>query len=113
MLMQYMLLGAISAGNYPDITGHIAVLALYGLLTLLFVKSLKTSRNLEIPLTGDPTFKWKTFLVVAAVFVGSSTSLAASLGFAQPVTAVAVILSYAILGILLFGITLQQIFRRR
>jgi hypothetical protein len=113
MLMQYMLLGAISASNYPDITGHIAVLALYGLLTLLFVKSLKVSRNLEIPQTGEPTFRWKTFFVVAAIFVGSSTLLAAFLGFAQPITAIAVLLSYAVLGILLFGITLRLIFRRR
>ncbi|MHA1127487.1 MAG: hypothetical protein ACTSRN_00865 [Alphaproteobacteria bacterium] len=112
MLAQYAFLGAISAGNYPDIAGHIAVLGLYGLLILLFVKSLKTARKLAIPQINEPAFRWKTFVVLAAVFIGSSTTLSAFLGFAQPITAVAVLLSYAVLGILLLGITLRQMFRR-
>lgn len=112
MLAQYILLGAISADNYPNIAGHLAVLALYVLLILLFVKSLKKSRTLEITTTDEPIFSWRTFFVVASIFVGTSTILSALLGFAQPITAVVVLLSYAVLGILLFGIALRQVFRQ-
>ena len=59
MLLQYLFLGAVSIGKYPGVAGHLAVLALYLVLTLGFVKSLRASRQTEIQHIGKPAFTWR------------------------------------------------------
>ncbi len=112
MVLQYLFLGAVSAGKYPDIAGHIAVLGLYALLTWLFVKSLKTSRDTPLPAVTPPTYQWRRFALVSVIFISTSTILSAFTGNINPVVWIIILLSYSVLGIGLFAVTLGQLYRR-
>jgi hypothetical protein len=112
MLLQYVFLGALSADKYPGMTGHIAVLGLYLLLTLLFLKSLKTSRRTPVPAITPPAYSWRSFFLVSAVFVCTSVILSTFIGALQPFASITVLLSYAVMGIGLFAIAVRQMLRR-
>ena len=112
MLLQYVFLGTLSADNYPGIAGHIAVFGLYVLLTLLFLKSLKTSRRMSLPTITPPIYRWRSFFLVSAVFISTSVLLSTFIGALQPFASITVLLSYAVMGIGLLAITLGQMFRR-
>ncbi len=109
MVLQYVFLGTISTSKYPGAAGHIAVLVLYVVLTLLFIKSLKTSRRTPLPAITPPTYRWRSFFTVSAVFVSTSVILSTFIGALQPFAAITVLLSYAVLGVGLFAIALRQI----
>jgi len=112
MAPQYVFLGVLSADKYPGIAGHIAVLGLYGLLTILFVTSLKKSRREPFRAARLTAFRWNQFFKVAAVFVGSSALFSRFIGALQPFASIIVILSYAVMGIGLFMITTRRLFSR-
>jgi hypothetical protein len=111
MLLQYVFLGMINASAYPGMAGHIAVLGLYLLLTLLFVKSLKTSRHSPLSKITPPAYRWRSFFLVSAVFVSTSVILSTFIGALQPFASITVLLSYAVMGVGLFAIALRQMFK--
>ncbi|MBL4874320.1 MAG: hypothetical protein JKY41_13275 [Rhodobacteraceae bacterium] len=112
MISQYLFLGMLSAGKYPDMAGHIAVLALYILLTILFIKSLKISRRAPLPTILPHVFRWRSFLLIASVFVSTSVLLSTYIGALQPFASITVLLSYAVMGFGLFALTLRHLFQR-
>ena len=112
MLLQYLFLGMISAGKYPGAAGHIAVLGLYVLLIVLFVRSLKVSRSTPLAAVTQPVFRWRSFFRVSAVFVSTSVVLTTFIGILQPFASIIVLLSYAAMGVGLFAVALRQLFRR-
>ncbi len=66
----------------------------------------------RLPAITPPAYRWRSFFLVFAVFVCTSVILSTFIGALQPFASITVLLSYAVMGVGLFAITLRQIFRR-